>query len=297
LATLKKVLVGTDLSESSLALLSYLPRLREAGLEHIVLMHMVHIVGVEGMVEVLIEQAEEDTHAQAERLREAGFSVDPVVKIGSSPSALAHTAEKRGVAAIVVGSHGRSKLSRVLLGSVAMSVLHHATVPVLIVRMDLCETNGTISCEAAQKPLSHLLFPTDFSEGSEAAFEWLVAFAAETGARVTLVHAQDTHSIGHDVDVESFNDADRKLLRQHAVVLRDAGVGDVETVVETGRPAEVINRVAAEDNASMIVMSTHGKGALEDLLLGSVALKVARTAPVPVMMVPAGAVKSQHRDP
>ncbi len=283
-----KILVGTDLSESSLAVLDYVPRLREFGLERVILAHVVYVPDAGGAEHVLLEQAREDIKGQADRLREADLDVETVVKWGTAPRTLAQLAEEHDVEAIVVGSHGRSMLQRVLLGSVAMSLLHHATRPVVLVRMQLCETDEGISCEPlGDEPLRHLLFPTDFSEAADAAFEWLEYLAAEAGAAVTLLHAQDTGALGHRIDdVERFNEEDRERLEGLAEKLRDAGVREVKTVVKDASPAELINRVAAEHAATMIVMSTHGRGALQELVLGSVALKVARTSPAPVLMVP-----------
>lgn len=285
---LDKVLVGTDLSSPSLAVIDYLPKLLDYGLERIVLAHLVYVVGAEGMVEVLIDQAEEGVQMQAEQLRKAGFEVQTEIRLGASPSNLVQLAEKHKVSAIVVGSQGKSMIQRMLLGSVALSLLHHSTVPVLIIRMDICETEDGINCEVLDAPpLSHLLFPTDFSEGSERAFEYLKSLATGAGSQVTLVHAQDTDAIDHKIDsVEAFNATDRARLEELAQTLRSAGLTKVDTVLLEGAAAQLINSMAEERDASMIVMSTRGRGALGELFLGSVALRVARTSPVPVMLVP-----------
>ncbi|MGI5817044.1 MAG: universal stress protein [Armatimonadota bacterium] len=283
-----KVLVGTDLSEPSEAVLEYVPRLMKVGLREVVLAHVVYVAGAAGMEQALIDQAEADIEEQAGRLRAAGLKVTTVVELGVPAAKLARLAEEHDASALVVGSHGRSMLQRMLLGSVAMSLLHHATRPVVLVRMELCETEEGISCEVlGDEPLTHLLFPTDFSEAAGAAFEWLKYLAAESGATVTLLHAQNTRALGHRVDdVERFNEEDRASLELLAEELRAAGAGEVATVVEDASPAELIRRVAADKGASMVVMSTHGRGALQELVLGSVALKVARTSPVPVLMIP-----------
>ncbi|MFW6155670.1 MAG: universal stress protein [Armatimonadota bacterium] len=283
-----KVLVGTDLSEPSEAVLDYVPRLRKIGLQEVVLAHVVFVAGAAGMEQELIDQARADIEEQAERLRAAGLEVETVVELGVPASKLAHLAEEHDVSAIVAGSHGRSMLQRVLLGSVAMSLLHHATRPVVLVRVELCKTDEGISCELlGDEPLSHLLFPTDFSEAADAAFEWLEYLATEAEAAVTLLHAQNTGAHGHRLDdVERFNAEDRERLEGLAEKLRAAGVSEIETVVEDASPTELINRVAAENAVSMIVMSTHGRGTLAELVVGSVALKVGRTSPVPVLMVP-----------
>ncbi len=273
-------MVGTDLSESSLAVLDYVPRLREFGLERVILAHVVYAPDAGGAEHILLEQAQEDIKGQAERLREAGLEVETIVKWGTAPRTLSLLADKHEAEILVVGSHGRSMLQRMLLGSVAMSLLHHATKPVLIVRMELCETDDGISCEVLPgKPFSHILFPTDFSDAANTAFEWFKPFAAEMGSRVTVLHAVDRDAGGAEQE-----DADR--LDRRVEELQAAGLEDATAMLEVGFPADVIDGVAAEEDVSMIVMSTHGRGALRELVVGSVALKVARSSPVPVMLIP-----------
>lgn len=287
---LNRVLVGTDLSEPSLAVLDYLPRLKEVGLEEVVLAHIVFTAGTMGVEQMLIDQAKEVIAEQARCLREAELEVKTVVQMGVAAPRLAHLAEEYEASAIVVGSHGHSMLKRMLLGSVAMSLLHHATVPVLIVRMDLRDTDDGVACRVPEEvPETHLLFPTDFSDAADEAFQWLKEFAAETDARVTLLHAQDIRAFDHEIEeLEEFNEEDRERLAALADELRAAGVSEVVGAVERGSPAEMITSRAAEDGASMVVMATRGRGALQELVLGSVALRVARTSPVPVMMIPKG---------
>ena len=287
---LEKILVGTDLSEPSLAVLDYLPGLKELGVREIVLTHVVFLAGTVGLEQTLIDEAERVIAEQAKSLRDAGFEVETVVEVGAPVSRLTQLAEKHGVSALVVGSHGRSMLKRLLLGSVAMGLLQRSTVPVLIVRMNLCETDEGISCELLpQRPHQHLLFPTDFSEAADAAFEWLKHLAPQNAVRVTLLHALDRRMVEPEMaGLETGEEGEQEQLERLAEDLRAAGVSEVRAVVEEASAAPLISKRAAEDDVSLIVMATHGRGALGELVLGSVALQVARKSPVPVLMIPAG---------
>lgn len=285
---LNNAIVGTDFSQASEAVVDWVPHLKTAGLEHVYLTHVAHVVNTPGLEEALMDEARPLLDEQAGKLHRAGLEVETVLRTGVPAVKLADLAEEKMASAIVVGSHGRSMLSRILLGSVSMSLLHQTTVPVLLVRMELCKTDEGISCKLqSTRPFSHILFPTDFSEAARSAFEQVKTLASETGAKVTLLHAQNLNALDHDLsDAEEANALDRQRLAGMEDELHRGGAAQVETVLETGSPASIITEHAAEQDISLIAMSTHGRGAYEDLAVGSVALKVARTSPVPVMMMP-----------
>ncbi|MGI5817046.1 MAG: universal stress protein [Armatimonadota bacterium] len=286
---LRKVVVGTDFSKPSEAVLDYLPRLRYAGLEHVLLTHVAHLVNVAGFEQVAMQAARESLEEQARRLRSHGLQVETELLTGAVAVELADVAEDLGAGAIVVGSHGRSLLGRILLGSVSMSLLHQARVPTLIVRMELCETDEGISCELQpERPFDHLLFPTDLSEASGAAFERIRPLAAATGARVTLYHVDNppAYDEGAAADMDALHAEARGELERMADELRESGIDDVRTIVTTGAPAVSAVRYAESEGVTIIAMATQGRGAMEELMVGSVALKVARTSPVPVLMIP-----------
>ncbi|MEA3403502.1 MAG: universal stress protein [Armatimonadota bacterium] len=285
---LNTIVVGTDFSKPSLAVLDCVPRLKAAGVERVILAHVAHVVNTPGLEEAIINEARPLLEGQADRLREVGVEVETALPVGVPAVELADLAEERGASAIVVGSHGRSMLSRIFLGSVSMSLLHHATVPVLLVRMELCNTDEGVSCELqCAEPFAHILFPTDFSEAADQAVAWLKRAVAQTGAPVTLLHVQERVVMKHQMErLEEFNREDTERLERIAEELRAAGAREVAHELRLGMPAQVIVEVAADAQASLIAMSTHGRGAYEDMVLGSVALKVARTSPVPVLMFP-----------
>ena len=161
----------------------------------------------------------------------------------------------------------------------------------------------------------HLLVPTDFSEPANTALRYAIEEAVLHHAKVTLLHVlpSDTRTDVHyvtgapvpgppgDVDpVAGGRLGGSALLSQPEVVRRDrseealtqlrdlvanAFQGPWEVAVAMGHPADAIIRVAQERSADLIVMSTHGRTGLQHALLGSVAEKVVRLAPCPVLTV------------
>jgi nucleotide-binding universal stress UspA family protein len=140
-----------------------------------------------------------------------------------------------------------------------------------------------------------LLVPLDLSTATERVLQATRAVARDTGAGVWLLHvaAPDPAFVGYDVGSEAVRDQvahqyreEHRLLQTHAQALRDAGI-DATALLIRGPSAETILREAARLEADLIIMATHGRGAVFDLLVGSVSHAVLRDSRIPVLMVPA----------
>jgi nucleotide-binding universal stress UspA family protein len=118
-----------------------------------------------------------------------------------------------------------------------------------------------------------ILYATDFSDGADAAAEVALRYARRLGAALHVLHVAP-----HGSEEEM-----TRLLRDRVQAL--TGVS-VTAVVETGSAAERIVRHAQANAIDLIVLGTHGRTGFTHALLGSVAERVARTAPCPVMTVP-----------
>lgn len=150
-----------------------------------------------------------------------------------------------------------------------------------------------MAVEAGAESITRLLVPTDFSAGSERA--WAVArrLAARLGAELVLVHvlveaplySEGPFTMKRARDVF---DAARawavKTLGEWTATAGAAGIA-ARWVLRTGVPHEEIVGAAARERADLIVIGTHGRGGLDRALLGSVADRVIRLAPCPVVTV------------
>ncbi len=137
--------------------------------------------------------------------------------------------------------------------------------------------------------LKNILVPTDFSEHSEKAVRYGAELAAKFGAELHLVHAIEATPImygeGAYFPPETEAELEAAATKQlDALEVEAEGVTVVRKVVP-GHPFVEIIRYAKETDAGLIVIGTHGRGAIAHMLLGSVAEKVVRKAPCPVLTV------------
>jgi nucleotide-binding universal stress UspA family protein len=146
--------------------------------------------------------------------------------------------------------------------------------------------------------MKRIVCPTDFSEAAAPAERQAVALARPLGAEIVLLHVATESPLWRETlgtaQVREVFEAQRRwvadALAERVVALAGQGVS-ARAVVKVGVPWEQIVRVAADEDADMIVMGTQGRTGLDRLLLGSVAERVVRRAPCPVLTV-----RPEHRD-
>jgi nucleotide-binding universal stress UspA family protein len=186
--------------------------------------------------------------------------------------------ERQACDLCVIGTHGRTGMSRIFLGSVAEKVVRHAPCSVLAMRPD-----GEVG------PFSHVLVPTDFSDSARHALELSVQLVAPTGM-VTLLHVIEIPvAYSGKVPIENL---ERDLDRQAAAVLDKAAAwvatktsATVRVQSRIGYPgAQTLAALDDDHSVDLVVMGSHGRTGIKRILLGSVAEKIVRHAPCPVLV-------------
>jgi len=138
----------------------------------------------------------------------------------------------------------------------------------------------------------HFLVPLDFSEYANQALDYAINLASKLGARLTLLHVVQSLPMGgvdmgitlpytyiEDLEAEITESMNDYLRRVTAAGLEG------EVAVVHGVPFHEIIETAKTKQADLIIMGTHGRTGLQHVLLGSVAEKVVRLAPCPVLVV------------
>jgi nucleotide-binding universal stress UspA family protein len=131
--------------------------------------------------------------------------------------------------------------------------------------------------------LRTILFATDFSERSEAAFPLACALARDQQARLIVLYV-DPPPVFHG-EVLDRRDSDDYYQRLHNELRRYQAPADVpvEHLLAEGDPVAEVLRVAREEKCDVIVLATHGRSGLRRLLVGSVAEQILRRAECPVL--------------
>ena len=140
--------------------------------------------------------------------------------------------------------------------------------------------------------LKTILVPSDFSECSDAALRYGLELARRFDAELHLLHVvqdpatQPWAAEGLSVPLFEAVDQWQKDARQRLINAVPAGdMRRVTAVTTVATPCQEILRYAADENVDLIVMGTHGRGGVSHMLLGSIAERVVRRAPCPVLTV------------
>lgn len=194
------------------------------------------------------------------------------VDVGGVAEMLKATIRREHIDLAVVGTHGRTGLSKFALGSVAEEVFRHAVCPVLTVGPRSWDSDP----QAAR--LKHILFPTDFSTDSAAALPLAMAIAADFGARVTMLHV-----VGR-LESDAAHDQARVVSALEARMREMAGAR-VDCQVAFGEVADQVIEKAASLGADLVAFGLKAPETYVDRLLWMSAYKVVCEVACPVLSV------------
>jgi len=238
----------------------------------------------------LLDAMEEHAQARLEHIRsqlnEQGVEVVVHLVRGNPVEALAQLAEDHGCTLIAIASHGRRGFDHLVFGSVAERVLRTSPVPVLFVKHPEHEfvraTEGTIA-------IDRVLYPTDYSEFCEKGLPFANSVCREFGASLTLVHGFEYPMNSPELIPEASTNVTLSLESSARQMLKDwqAEVKDVpvDSEMRVGSPYRVVRELAKKLEIDLIVVPTHGRSGVAHMFLGSVAERIARHAPCPVLTI------------
>jgi nucleotide-binding universal stress UspA family protein len=302
---IKTVLVPTDFSEESLKAVAYARALLNyfAGLAHLVYVHDIDFAYAvpalltspplisSGEVE---QRLRKDLGKLAKQFELPGSTAERHVRTGRAYGQICEVASEIGAELIVIATHGRTGLRRLMLGSTAERVVQHAPCPVLVVREKEREFLEVAKGKAAALHITKILVPLDFSESSREGLLYAISFAKRFDASLILLHAiqvqpfipADGHAAHERMPAPGVIErAARLRARKFLKQVDFAGVPH-EMEIQSGQPAHEICRFAENARAELIITATHGQSALAHALIGSTAEHVVRYAHSPVLVVP-----------
>lgn len=227
-------------------------------------------------------RVEDPAHAAERRLLEdvsaRGVPVSLRVERGQADERLLRVAAEEGCGLIVTGVARHEALGRMVLGSTVDRLARRSPVPVLAVR------------GRANAPYRRMVVASDWSSSAERAFQ--VAASLFPDAAASVLHGFEVPMAGL---LDTARDETIARVRDEAVAEGRAfvercrpagGTGSVSLVVERGDPATLLRLYAGQFPVDLAVVGTHGRSALFDVMLGSVARRVLEESPVDTLVVP-----------
>ena len=219
-----------------------------------------------------------------------GLHVERALLNGTIAPALEDYVERTGTDLVIMTSHGRGGVGRMVLGNVADQLIHRLKVPVLVLRPEEMK-------KARKEEYGHrrILVPLDGSELAASILDEAKAFARMTRSELLLLMVVQPVPVLLPPFIwpperlvatpEDRELAARKYLETLKKQLRDERFL-VQSRVRTARKvAPEILRVARDEECSMVALATHGASGLDRMMLGSVADQIVRHADVPVLVL------------
>ncbi|MGM0591033.1 MAG: universal stress protein [Halobacteriota archaeon] len=239
----------------------------------------VTVVGTD-VVDALVEEGEAVVEKVGATLETLGADFGTDVVQGAPAPTIVEYAERYEYDLIVMSTHGRRGLSRQLLGSVTEKVVRLSTVPVCTLRMQT-DVQATF-------PYETILVPTDGSTAATRAAQHGLALADALDATVHVLSVVDDTRLGIDVRSTQPGHRDERAAKDAVDdIVSEADARGIPVVehVEHGTPHDEILASVDANDVDAIVMGTTGRSGVDRILLGSVAERTVRTAPVPVITV------------
>jgi len=286
---IKNVMVPIDFSQPSKVALEYGVALARVLQARLTLVHVMEPQPVlEGAMAGEIARIElERRDAALQQLEdlvapedEDDLNLRIVLKSGNAKREIAAAAGEQHADLVILGTHGRGRLGRLILGSTTEGLLRKLHVPVM-----------TVSHVMAPGRFKRILLATDLSDSSHAAFTFALDMARKLRGDVLALHVMGGPMLAAaELGIpaapnESALEEVRRRLRTLALEGKAQGVA-VQTSIADGAAATQILHAATENQADLILLGIESKGLIERRLLGTTAERVVREATIPVLSVP-----------
>jgi nucleotide-binding universal stress UspA family protein len=278
-----KILLATDDSgDAELAATTAVSLAKSTGSE----LHVVHVwrpvpsVHFDALIrQEMQREAREILDEQVKKMEGLGATVAQAhLREGSTYEEIVTFAEEIEAGLIAVGSRGRGRIRRLLMGSISDALVRHATCPVVVVRW---------------KPVvfpAKILLATDASEEATLAFQTVADLSESTGSELHVIHVGEVPLVyhperhGYGAEYEEHEREARQLLEAQVERMKAAGVTVAQAHLRMGRADEEIVVLAEELGADLVAMGSRGLGGVRRGLMGSVSDSVVRHAHCPVLI-------------
>ncbi len=273
----KLILVPTDFSEPAAHALRYASALGERFGAHLLVVYAdpftlpIDFTGTapgnfEPLRDQMVGEAREQLVAHAELNISTRVPFDTRVIVGAPVNAILDQARESGANLLVMGTHGRSGVRRLLVGSVTEAVVRAATIPVIAV------TSSTLEDAGVRK----VLCPVTFTAASREALRYAAALVDARNAPLILFRAGEERELQNTI---------KELIRLQEWAPRELVDRCEVKILPTRIPVEQIVEFAKVTNADLIAVGVPADRTLTEVLRGTIAERVMQHSGCPVLMV------------
>lgn len=205
------------------------------------------------------------------------IGVTVLIERGDPAEAIARAAETEGAGLIVTGVARDEMLGRFVLGNTVDRLLRHTAIPVLVVK------------NRPHAAYRNILMAIDFSAASRHALQ--TAMALFPGQAFTVFHACEAPMAGIAANPGRYEEQSREAAAGEwaafvaALDVTDERRRGLRALIEYGQPAPLLREYVPERDVDLVVLGTHGRGALMDMLIGSVAKQILAEVPCDTLVV------------
>jgi hypothetical protein len=270
-ARIEKLMVATDGSQYSESAIREAIHLAKICSSNLIAVSVVKTnLEFDSVLPQFVEKAEQEAikHLESVKAQAAkeGVNCMTIVSLSEEPyQDIVNHASKNNVDMIIMGTHGRTDMKRLMMGSVTALVIGHAPCKVLVLPL-----NARVECR-------NVLIATDGSKYSEAAASEALGIAKRCGSSLIVISVASS-----DAEIASAKDNVNKVSEA-----AEKECVKTTSVVTTGKPYEAILKTSKKENADFIIVGSHGRTGLARLLMGSVTERVIGHAETAVLVVKA----------
>ncbi len=292
----RKILFPIKFEEFSLDVLSCVLNFKRAGMEEIVLLHVIDVSQLpmdkyEGYhpddIKRFTALAEAKMAEPAGMIEQAGLWAKKRIEVGVPYREILRVAEEEGVSLIVSGRQKKGVIGEIFIGSNTDKVIRYGKFPVYVPKYPAICGGDKAACDRyCTTPFDKVLYPTDWSDCAAAALRYLKGLKNAGIEEVVVAHVMDEKAMSMQPaeKVKEFERIDREKLQKVEAELENEGF-KVSTRLHLGKPGADLIRIAQQEDAALIVMGSHGKGYVEGMLWGSVSRKVIEYSDRPVLVI------------
>ena len=268
-ARMEKLMVATDGSKYSESAIREAINLAKICSSNLIAVSVVKTnLEFDSVLPQFVEKAEQDAIKHLESVKaqatKEGVNCITVVSLSEEPyEDIVRHASKNNVDMIIMGTHGKTEMKRLMMGSVTALVIGHAPCKILVLPL-----NAKVECK-------NVLIATDGSKYSEVAASEAIGIAKRCGSSLIIISVASS-----DAEIASAKGNVNKV----SEAAEKEGI-KIKSVVANGKPYELIVETSKQERADLIVVGSHGRTGLARLLMGSVTERVIGHAEVAVLVV------------